>query len=121
MPPSARGQIVDAAVADVGEVHPARREPAQAQRRAHAGALLVAAAEKHQRAVDLVEEFLQHVGAAGFQPERRLLERARQQARDFFHGDAAGEFAGHRAAHAVAHREDEIRQFRRGRRRILPR
>ena len=94
-------------------IQPAR-EPAQAQRRAHARGFLVAAAHEHQRAVNLVEEFLQHVGEPGFQAVRALPEGSRQQARDLFHRDAAGKFPGHRAAHAVAHREDEIRARRRG-------
>src|SRR5688572_25285911 len=40
--PIFRGEIINAAVTDVAEIHPARREPAKAQCRFHAATLFVA-------------------------------------------------------------------------------
>lgn len=106
-------EVVDAAVADVREDHPPRREPAQAQRRAHAAAFLVALAEVGDGAVNLCEKFRKHVGATGADSRGGLLERTRHEARDLFHCDAAGKFAGHRATHAVAHGERHVRAVQR--------
>ena len=51
-----RGKVINPAVADMGEVHPAGREPAEAQRGLHTVDLLVAGANEDKRAVDLLIE-----------------------------------------------------------------
>src|SRR5581483_8706478 len=55
-------QVVDAAVADVAEVHPVRREPAQAQCRAHSSALLVGAPEFNHVGMNRGEELFDQIG-----------------------------------------------------------
>ena len=83
---------------------------------------LVAAADKGQRPVDLVEKLGRSTSSKpASRPMRRLLEGARQQVRDFLHRDPAGEFPRHRAAHAVAHGEDKIGVRRSSASPILPR
>ena len=100
--------MINPAVADVAEIHPSRREPAQAHRGFHPVTFLIRTAEINQRAMDLREQLRQHVGKAGIQSAGRLLEGARQQRRDFFGGDLAGIFARLGAAHAVAHGKGEV-------------
>src|SRR5579862_392832 len=111
-PPLPRRQIVNAAVSNVPEHHPPRRKPTQAQGRSHPLALRVAPADEHQRPVDLVEQFAEHVATAGLHPRRRLHEGARQEMGYLVHGDSARVFPDLRAAHPVADREDEIRRLR---------
>ncbi len=103
-----RGQVVNPAVADMSEIDPPGSEPAHAQGRLHSRAFLVAAADKRQRPVDLVEQLRENIGEPGAQPLGRLLEGPGQQPRDFFHRDPAGELARLRPAHPVAHRKHEI-------------
>ncbi len=102
------GKVVDAAVADVAEVHPTRREPGEAERAAHAGAFLVGVAQFEEVVVDVGEELgkdvLETAGKAG----GAEAEGAREETRNAIDGDAAGELAGFGAAHAVADGEDEI-------------
>ena len=54
-----RGKIIDPAVTNMAEVHPPRREPAETQRRLHAFAFLVTAAEIRECAMNFREEFRQ--------------------------------------------------------------
>ena len=54
-------QVVDPAVAHVGEIERARREPAEAERGSHPGALLVAVAEVEEVVVDVGEQLGQDV------------------------------------------------------------
>ena len=65
-------QMIDPAVADVAKIHPARHEPAQAQRRLHSGGLFITPADKNKRAMNPVEQFCQHVGKSGLQSERGM-------------------------------------------------
>ena len=60
--------MINPAVADVAEIHPARREPAQAHGGLHAVAFLVAAAEINQRAVDLRENSVSTSAKPAFMP-----------------------------------------------------
>ncbi len=69
-------QIIDAAVADVREIHPARREPAQAQGRFHPGAFVVTVPHVGQRLVDFIEKLCEHVVDPGRQSGGGELERA---------------------------------------------
>ena len=63
-------QVINPAIADMAEIHPARREPAEAQGRFHAATFFVAASHIGERAVNLAEQLRQHVGKTGFQTER---------------------------------------------------
>src|SRR5689334_6458743 len=56
-----RGEIIDPAVAEMGEIHPARREPREAESRPHPGAFIVALAEMNDGLVDLLDEFREDV------------------------------------------------------------
>ena len=109
-----RGQMINPAVTDVAEIHPARREPAQTQSGLHPGAFFVTAPQISQRAMDLTEQFRQHIGKARFQAGGGLPERTRQQRRDFFHRNLARIFARQRAAHPVADGESKIHFLHRG-------
>ena len=60
--PARAGQVVDPAVAHVGEIEPARREPAEAERGAHPGALLVAEPEVEEVVVDVGKQLREDVG-----------------------------------------------------------
>lgn len=102
------GKVVDAAVADVGEIHPFGGEPGEAEGGAHASAFLVAGAEAGDGAVDGGEEFGEDVVEAAGEAEGGDVEAAGEEAGDFLDGDAAGEFAGFGSAHAIADGEDEI-------------
>jgi hypothetical protein len=102
------GEVVDAAVADVGEVEPSRGEPAEAEGGTHAGAFLVAVAEVEEVLVDLGDELGEDVGKAGVEALGGGVELASHQAGDAIDRDATGEFAGVGAAHAIADCEDEI-------------
>lgn len=101
-------EVVDAAVAEMAEVHPLRREPREAQRSAHAGAFLVGLAQLEKVFVDGGEELRQDVLEAVGHPAGAEAETAREQARDAIDRDAAGELARFRAAHPIADGEDEI-------------
>ena len=102
------GQVIDAAVADVTEVHPFGGEPAQAEGGAHAGAFFVALAEFDHLGVDGGEHFGEDIGKIAAEAAGAHAEAAWEEVSDFFDGDLAGEFAGFGAAHAVADGENEI-------------
>src|SRR5579862_4693854 len=109
----ARRQIINAAIADVPEINLAWRDPTEAQGRLHSGAFLVAAAQKGEGAVDLIEKLLQKVGKPGFQPGGGLLEGSWQQSGDFLRCDATGILPRLGSPHAVADGKNEIHAFTR--------
>lgn len=101
-------EVVDTAVADVAEVHPSRREPAQTESCAHAGAFIVAFTKEKDVAVDLVKKLGEYVVVTGVEANGGLPEREGKEACDFFDSDATGELTGLCATHAVAHCKCEV-------------
>ena len=83
----------------MGEIHPMRREPTQAERGAHVAALLVARSQILESPVDLGK----NVAQDGLESGRALVgcafKKRRQEFGNFFHRDLARELTGHRAAH----------------------
>src|ERR1035437_5740728 len=107
-------EVIDAAVAKMGEIHPLRREPPEAEGGAHAGAFLIGESKLEQVGVDLREQFPENFGESAVDAGGREAEGARQQLGDAVDGDEAGEVVGFRAAHVVDDGEGEIRARERG-------
>jgi len=101
-------QVVDATVPDVAKIKPARRDPAEAERGAHAAALLVGFTQAQQIGVNGPEEFAQNAVVAAVGTRCGGPVAARHELGQPVHGEAAGEFTGIGAAHAIAHREHEV-------------
>ena len=106
-------QIVNAAIANMPEIHPAAGEPANTQGCSHAGAFRITLPNQHQRLMNLVKKSGENVGKISFDANGGLLERSLEEMRHPIHGDPAGEFSGGGAPHSVAYREGEISGFRR--------
>ena len=104
----ARRQIINPTVPDVTEIHPTRREPAQAQRRLHPLTFLVALAEVSEGAMHLGEQLREHVAEPGVQAGGALAERFRQQGRDLFHRNLTGILTSQGPAHPVAHGKSKV-------------
>ena len=103
-----RRQEVNATIANMGEIHPARCEPTKAQRGTHASAFVITGTEIEKRSMDFDKDLLKHIAESVGNARSSLREDGRQEFRDFFYGDLARKLASHCPAHPVAHREHKI-------------
>ena len=106
-----RGKIIDPAVSDMAEVHPAGGKPAHTQGGAHARAIRIGGAEVHQGFVNFGEKLFEHVLEIRGKPYCGSLEGRRKQPRDLFHCDSAGELSRHCPSHTIAYGKNEIDAF----------
>src|ERR1700751_2899 len=104
-------QIVNAAVADMPEIHPTAGEPANTQGCSHAEALRITLPNQRQRLMNLIKKSRKNVGKISFDADGGLFERSLEEMGYPIHGDPAGELSGGSAAHSIAYREGEISGF----------